>query len=66
MSRLHQIRQYRDGILLVEYCRICSAENEDLLLPCPGKFNQTVEKKIDDSKQPDNNTDIENSGITRK
>lgn len=66
MTRLHQLRKYRDGLVLVEYCRVCSAEGNDLLEPCPGNFPKPVEKSIDDKKQPDNDDVIENSGISRK
>lgn len=66
MSRLHKLGKYRDGMALIEYCRVCSAEGNELLEDCPGNFRNIAEKSIDDKKQPDNDLIIENSGIIRK
>lgn len=66
MTRLHKLGKYRDGLALVEYCRVCSAEGNELLDDCPGNFPNKDEKFIDGMKQADRSVVIENSGIIRK
>lgn len=45
----HKTTSYPDGFKQVVYCRVCSAEGDDLLKPCPGKY---VGKDAKDDKKP--------------
>lgn len=50
MTRLHKLGHYKDGFVLVEYCRVCSAEGEKLREDCPGNFPDPVKKSLDEKK----------------
>jgi len=50
MTRLHKLGTYRDGLVLVEYCSVCSAEGDKLLEDCPGNFPNLDKKSLDEKK----------------
>lgn len=50
MTRLHKLGHYRDGLVLVEYCRVCSAEGNELFDTCPGNFPNPDKKSLDEKK----------------
>ena len=61
MTRLHKLGKYKDGFSVIEYCRVCSAEGDQLLEGCPGNFPDTVKKSLDEMNQTDKSRVIENS-----
>lgn len=61
MTRIHKLGKYKDGYKVVEYCRVCSAEGEQLLEGCPGNFPDPVKKVLDAEKPTPINIVIENN-----
>lgn len=61
MTRIHKHGIYKDGYKSVEYCRVCSAEGDQLLEACPGNFGDPVKKVLDAEKPKPINIVIENS-----
>lgn len=47
--KLHQIGYYKDGLVSVAYCKICSAEGEKLLEDCP-QNTEAPKKYVDPQK----------------
>lgn len=43
----HQIDHYKDGFSKVEFCKVCGAEGEELLVECVGIENKLKERKKD-------------------
>lgn len=44
----HRLDAYRDNFKWVVFCRVCSREGDELIKPCPGKYEQ---KTIDTDKE---------------
>ncbi len=54
MTRIHKLGKYRDGLLLIEYCKVCSAEGLELQDDCPGNFGDKNKKSLDEVNQAAN------------
>lgn len=54
MTRIHKLGKYRDGLLVIEYCKVCSAEGLELNDDCPGNFSDKNKKRLDAENQTAN------------
>lgn len=50
MTIRHVIDFYMDGHKAVSFCKVCSAEERELLEDCPGKIIDPQEKSLDVEK----------------
>ena len=51
MPKLHKLRTYKDGYKEIEYCCVCGAEDQELLLNCVEKIDDRPKKKVDEKKE---------------
>lgn len=50
MTKIHSLSSYQDGLVRVEFCKVCGAEGLELLEDCPRKIINKEEKTLDDKK----------------